>query len=262
MSAARRAWRRAADTVPALATIETKRWEHARQALLEQTVDDPAALARFREHAPLPAGYGATFDERLVELPWVFAQEPRGRLLDAGSALNHDWVLRRLVPLVDEMHVVTLAPEPVSFNSLGVSYLYADLRDLPLRDGLYDTIVSVSTLEHVGMDNRHYGAQDGAQANAREQGRRAVAELRRLLAPGGRLLITVPFGRAESHGWLRQFDSEQLDELIEAARPAEVDIRVWRNRGGWAPVDAADAADASYGEHKAEAVAVVSIRID
>ena len=260
MSAVRKAWRRAADALPPLAALETKRWEQARQALLEQTVDDPSALARFRDHAPLPPGYGAAFDERLVELPWVFSQEPRGRVLDAGSALNHDWVLRRLVPRVEDLHIVTLAPEPASFNALGISYLYADLRDLPMRDGLYDTIVSVSTLEHVGMDNRHYGAADGAQTNARQQACQAVKELRRLLAPGGTLLLTVPFGRAESHGWLRQFDSEQLEELAAAAGPADVTVRVWRNRDGWTPVEAGDAADAGYGEHKAEAVATVALR--
>lgn len=261
MSAARRTWRRAADAVPPLARLETRRWEQQRRRLLETIVDDPVALARFRDQQSLPPGYGATFDERLVELPWVFANEPRGRVLDAGSALNHDWVLRRLVPRVDALDIVTLAPEAESYNALGISYLYADLRDLPLRDGLYDTIVSVSTLEHVGMDNRHYGAHEGVSADAREAARQAVRELRRVLVPGGRLLITVPFGRAEQHGWLRQFDREQLDELVEAAEPAEVKIEVWRNRGGWQPVDPAAAADALYGEHKAEAVAAVTIRV-
>jgi SAM-dependent methyltransferase len=260
MSTVRRVWRRAADTFPPLANLETKRWELQRRALLEQTVDDSGALARFRDHAPLPEGYGATFDERLVELPWVFAQQPSGRVLDAGSALNHDWVLRRLVPRVDQLDIVTLAPEPESFTALGISYVYADLRELPLRDGLYDTIVSVSTLEHVGMDNRHYGANQGAASDVREQGQRAVRELRRVLAPGGRMLITVPFGRAEQHGWLRQFDREQLDELIAAADPAEVELRVWRNEDGWTPVEPEAAADARYGEHKAGAVAAVIIR--
>jgi SAM-dependent methyltransferase len=259
--ALQRAWRRAAEALPPLARLETRRWEQQRRRLLETTVDNPAALTRFKDHGPLPPGYGASFDERLVELPWVFANEPDGRVLDAGSALNHDWVLHRLVSRVDALDIVTLAPEPESYNSLGISYLYADLRDLPFRDGLYDTVVSVSTLEHVGMDNRHYGAGEGVSADAREATCQAVRELRRVLVPGGRLLITVPFGRAETHGWLRQFDREQLDELVEAADPAEVKVAVWRNRGGWQPVEREAAADARYGENKAEAVAAVAIRV-
>jgi SAM-dependent methyltransferase len=261
LSAVRRTWRRAADAVPALAKLETKRWEQQRRRLLETTVDDPSALDRFRDSAPLPPGYGASFDERLVELPWVLAHEPRGRVLDAGSALNHDWFLRRLLPRLDALDIVTLAPEPTSYNALGISYLYADLRDLPLRDDNYDTIVSVSTLEHVGMDNRGYGAGAGVSADEREAVRQAVRELRRVLVPGGRLLITVPFGRAERHGWLRQFDAEQLDELVDAAEPSQATVQVWRNRGGWQPVERESAADARYGEHKAEAVATVEIRV-
>jgi SAM-dependent methyltransferase len=192
----------------------------------------------------------------------VFAQRPTGRVLDAGSALNHDWALRRLVRHASDVHVVTLAPEPDAFTDLGVSYLYADLRDLPLRDASYDTIVSVSTLEHVGMDNAHYGAATPRVTDAAAAACAAVAELRRLLAPGGRLLMTVPFGRAEDHGWLRQFDRAALDELVSAAGAAQSELWVWRSGPrGWQPVEPDDAADAHYGADKAEAVAAVAVTI-
>ena len=255
-------WRQAARSLPVVRALETKRWETARRQLIESTLDDPQALERFAPPAPLPDGYGATFDERVVELPWVFAQRPAGTVLDAGSALNHEFVLRRLRPRLDDLHIVTLAPERDAFPELGVSYVYADLRELPFSDGVYDTVVSVSTLEHVGMDNTGYGGDAGGSADPGAAARAAVAELRRVLKPGGRLLLTVPFGRAESHGWLRQFDRAALDELVEAARPARVELQVWRNgAAGWQPLDPADAADARYGEHKAEAVAAVAVSI-
>ena len=59
---------------------------------------------------------------------------------------------------MDALHVVTLAPEEEAYPFLDVSYLFADLRRLPLRDETYDRVVSMSTLEHVGMDNSYYGA--------------------------------------------------------------------------------------------------------
>jgi SAM-dependent methyltransferase len=253
-------WRAAARALPPVKALETRVWQTQRKRLLEATLDDAAALRRFGDRSALPDGYGSAYDERVVEIPWVFAQRPAGRVLDAGSALNHAFAVRRLVPSVDALDIVTLAPERNSFAQLGVSYLYADLRELPLRSGLYDTVVSVSTLEHVGMDNTHYGAGEGATADAAAAARAAVAELRRVLKPGGRLLLTVPFGRAESHGWLRQFDRAALDDLVAAAQPARVDVGVWRNGArGWQPVDAGDAADARYGAHKAEAVAAVAV---
>ena len=183
-------------------------------------------------------------------------------MLDAGSALNHRHVLDRLLPRLDELHIVTLAPEDESFTELGVSYLYADLRDLPLRDGAYDTIVSISTLEHVGMDNTAYGAEGArAASDPRSELRAAVGELRRLLAPGGRLLVTVPYGKREDHGWLRQFDQADLQDLIDAAGVARSDVTVYAtdDGGGWQLSDLESAAGASYGAHKATAVACVAL---
>ena len=75
-------------------------------------------------------------------------------MLDAGSTLNHAHILQRLRPAMDKLHIVTLAPEERAFPELDVSYLFADLRDLPLSDDVYDQVVSISTLEHVGLDLR------------------------------------------------------------------------------------------------------------
>jgi hypothetical protein len=37
-----------------------------------------------------------------------------------------------------------------------------------------------------------------------------------VLRPGGRLLLTIPFGRREDHGWLQQFDAAGIGRLVEA----------------------------------------------
>ena len=228
--------------------------------LLHRALSDRSILAALAAGSDLPSGYGRGFDERVVELPWVISQEPGGRVLDAGSALNHSWFLDVLLPRVEGLHIVTLAPEEAAFTERGVSYVYSDLRELPYCDGLFDTIVSVSSLEHVGMDNTRYGATarpaddpDGALAQA-------VTELRRVLAPGGRMLLTVPYGRAEQHGWLRQFDSPALKLLIEMAEPARHGVTIYRVGAlGWQPSDENGAADARYGMEKAQAVALISL---
>lgn len=248
--------------LPPVRRLESRRWEAGQRRRIDESIDDPATRALFAGGERLPDGYGAGFSERVVEFPWVLGQAPAGRVLDAGSALNHRHVLDRLLPRVEELHIVTLAPEDQAFTELGVSYLYADLRDLPLRDGAYDTIVSISTLEHVGMDNTAYGAKGASAApDARAELRRAVGELRRLLAPGGRLLVTVPYGRREDHGWLRHFDSADLDDLIAAAGDVRSEVMVYAadERGAWQVSDRDAAADRSYGAHKATAVACVAL---
>jgi Methyltransferase domain len=124
----------------------------------------------------------------VVEFPWLFVQRLEGRMLDAGSALNHTHVLDRLLPRVESLHIATLAPEPHAFADRGVSYVYEDLRDLPYRGSYFDTIACISTLEHVGMDNRMYGATAPASAHPEHEAARAIADVRRVLALSGRLL--------------------------------------------------------------------------
>src|SRR4051812_23058242 len=121
-----------------------------RQALLDEALTSPDLLGRFALGTALPAGYGAAMDERVVEWPWLTSQGLSGRLLDAGSCLNHPEVLARVRPLVDEMHILTLEPEAAAYPQLRISYVFADLRELPYRDAWFDCVDSISTLEHVG----------------------------------------------------------------------------------------------------------------
>ena len=129
---------------------------------------------------------------------------------------------------------MTLAPEPVAFTSLGVSYLYGDLRTLALRDDWFDEVVCLSTLEHVGMDNAVYGAAGPRAEDPRAEAAQALRELLRVVRPGGRVHLSVPFGRREDHGWLRQLDREDVDDLLAAAGAARHEETVFRHtRRGW-----------------------------
>jgi SAM-dependent methyltransferase len=251
-------------------------WSHvyndAHRDFVARVLDDPRVLARFRRGERLDAGYGIGFDERVVELPWLFTRDLSGRLLDAGSTLNHPHVLARLLPRVDELAVVTLAPEAEAHPYLGVSYLYSDLRDLPLRDGAFEHVASVSTLEHLGMDTTHFGAATERAGDPGAELARALGELRRVLAPGGSLLLTVPVGAPEDFGWLRVFSPRDLERALQAFGPADARVSYYAyDAGGWQIADEATAAEARYrdpftqpvGEDRAvaaRAVACVELR--
>lgn len=212
--------------------------------------------------SPLPYGYGDGLTERAVEYPWLLGHPLAGRLLDAGSALNHGYVLDVLLPRVSELHTVTLAPEEQAFVDRGVSYLFADLRDLPVRDDIYDAIACISTLEHVGLDNSVYGAAAAKRGDAQAEARRACRELARVAKPGAIVLLTVPYGVPEQLGWVRQLDRAQLIELATEFGAADTTIDIFR-RGdrGWQRSSLDESADARYRVHHAEAVACVAMRL-
>lgn len=217
------------------------------ERLISELISDPAILSRFRDRKPLPPGLGPGMDERVVEYPWLFSRLERGALLDAGSTLNHEPVLDAALPRLGSLTIVTLAPEPRSFPDKGVSYVYADLADLPFRDSILDIVVSASTLEHAGMDSSLYAEDSVAAQDPDEHLGRALAEIRRVLKPGGRLLITVPYGQREDRGWMRQFDAEMVQSLVDELGASSSELTVFRYKSnGWKLSSLADASEARY----------------
>lgn len=99
---------------------------------------------------------------------WMAGQRHlvRGRLLDSGCGNQpfRDWY----APLVDEIICLDAAPLP------GVDVIgFAD--QLPFADQSFDTLLVTEVLEHVG------------------DAELAVAEIRRVLRPGGHAIITIPY---------------------------------------------------------------------
>ena len=219
----------------------------AHRALIRSLLAEEEWRAIFAAGEELPAGLAAAFDERAVEYPWLFSRGPRGHVLDAGSVLNHRHVLEPMLDAADDLTIVTLAPEQASFNELGVSYLYADLRDLPLRDDWFDEVVCLSTLEHVGMDTAIYGATTPRAADPQAEAAKALRELLRVVKPGGRVHVSVPFGRSEDLGWLRQLDRAEVDDLFTRAdAPRREETVFLHSPEGWRRATPAEAADATY----------------
>jgi SAM-dependent methyltransferase len=154
--------------------------------------------------------------ERAIEVPVVQAIVDRhagARVLEVGNVLAHYRPQTHLV--VDKYEQA-----PGVLN-----------RDVLELDGIgpFDLIVAISTLEHVGWDEEPH---DPAKAL------RAAAALRRLLAPGGRLVLTVPIGYNPT------FDAALRDGAISLSATAAL-----RRVGGgthWREVAPAEVWSAPY----------------
>ena len=215
-----------------------------RWLVTEEALADPDLMRAFAEGGQLPAGFGVGLDERIIEYPWVLSRLPAGagRLLDAGSTFNYPNILARPGTAEKQLVIVTLAPGTFMASTAHVSYLFDDLRHLMLRDAVFDTAVCISTLEHIGLDNTLLYAEDARHAEHDLLGYQpALDELRRVLKPGGRLFLTVPFGKAEDHGWLQQFDAAGVRRIIERFGGAVASEAYYRyTSDGW-QVSTADA---------------------
>ncbi len=122
--------------------------------------------------------------ERIVEIAVVkdFLKGRSGETLELGNVLPHFFHFRHDV--VDKYEKA-----PGVLNEDVVSYAPAKT---------YDTIVTISTLEHVGWDEQ---PKDAGKLP------RAIAHLKTLLKPSGEMIATMPLGY-----------NPHLDELIRAGR--------------------------------------------
>jgi len=227
-------------------------YEVLKSEFIRAAVRDDNLLELFRREGPLPSGYGVGVDERCIEYPWLIAHtvtRPE-RYLDAGSALNHDFIIEHPSFKGKELHILTQAPEANCFWSKGISYFFADLRDIPIRDNYYDTIGSISTIEHVGHDNTDYTRNEAHRENKQQDFLLCIKELRRLLKPGGTLLFTVPFGVHRRFRTFQQFDLEHLTRAVEAfGETLMSDFDFYRyTASGWIRAEGSDCATCEYVE--------------
>lgn len=210
------------------------------------------AIASAIEPDAGPYGFSdAGVDERVVEYAWLFdrmraLRAGGGRVLDAGSVLNHPpllaaWRSQGFPPL----SIVTLAFEGRAFPTSDVGYEFADLRRLPYRDGWFSVVACLSTVEHVGMDNRIYGASGATALDPDREAVLALRELLRVTRPGGSLFLSVPFGASSNRGWFRIFGPRELERLLSECGWEAPLARYFRaTRDGWreCAVDAAEGA--------------------
>lgn len=190
----------------------------------------------------LPVGYGLDENERCIELPLaleVAQLDTPGLVLDAGCSLN-----RSEVRFFDEFgwkariwhYTQSLTAEPLGPLDSRVSYLCGDLRHLELANGTCDRVICVSTLEHIGMDNRTYG---GEAECAPDTALEVVRELWRVLKPVGSLFLSFPYGQeSQSCGGryrtLQPTDVAAIQDIVGLKR----EIRYFRRTSeGWTDAD-------------------------
>ena len=187
----------------------------------------------------LPAKFGRNLPERVIEMLYArLSYRPSLRVLDVGCANAMESHLKMVERLEKPRSIVGIDISPPMRQTLQVydDFINANIVSSGIAAESFDLIWCISALEHFGMDNTTYTDRFELSQNMDAQ---AVREMTRLLAVGGRLLITVPYGRYENHGWFRNYDAEHLKGLLlQVERSTVVDSSFFRHThaDGWLAV--------------------------
>lgn len=190
--------------------------EHKKEVIINN-ITNPSIIEKFAKKN-LEENFGFRIDERVVEYPWIFSKLSKTEkvLLDAGSTFNFDYIVENDLIKKKDLTIYTFFPEQDCFFKNRINYVFGDLREMYFKDNTFDEIVSQSTIEHIDMDNSIYGYDKENSTDVKSfEYLKAIKEMMRVLKPGGKLLVTFPFGKYEHHGFFQQFDEEMLNKIFD-----------------------------------------------
>jgi SAM-dependent methyltransferase len=157
-------------------------------------------------------------NERIIEQPFVYsavADLPLGsRMLDIGG--GESIVALALASLGHQVTVVE--PRGYPFKHPNLTVFEGPIEKFE-STGPFDAVILLSTIEHLGIG--HYDDGTDRSASADLEAMKIVAEL---AAPGGRLVLTVPYGPAEVTELERIYDRDGLLRLLDGWKIANVAI--------------------------------------
>lgn len=156
-------------------------------------------------------------NERILEQPFVFAAlgdlAPGTRVLDVGGA--ESTVALSLASL--GYRVTVAEPQGYPFRHPNLTVHQGPLGTLA-PESPFDAVVLLSAVEHFGLGHYRGGGDPADAGDGTDADVAAVGHVARMLAPGGRLVLTTPYGPAAVNDVERTYDRDGVMRLLEGWR--------------------------------------------
>ena len=148
-------------------------------------------------------------------------KKQKKKILDVGCTLNFKYLIDFFLNN-NEIFFINLYKEKNNFFSNQISYIQNDIRTSPFKDNYFDYITAISVIEHIGFDNDIYNNETKKINFKKNQNYiKAILEIKRNLKKGGKLFLTVPFGKKQFFKNYMQFDIYEINKIIRIFKPSK-----------------------------------------
>lgn len=189
--------------------------------------------------------------ERILEYPFVHSNlelEPGGRILDVGT--GDSTLPIALASQGYQVWAIDLDGYPYPVKHPNFTFVQGNICKTLFSDNFFDRVVAVSSIEHIGL---------GGVDNDFDGDKKALKEIARILKFGGKVIITVPFGKKtiyyhrgiapwRKYAW-RVYDSLALKELLSGLEIEKMEHAISR-REYWFPASVKEAENADWARVK------------
>jgi 2-polyprenyl-3-methyl-5-hydroxy-6-metoxy-1,4-benzoquinol methylase len=203
----------------------------------------PARLLELR----LASRLGNPVNERIIEYPWLLErikERKGGKILDVGCGwpgLLSSYLLSKGYDVYG-LDIIQCKSLPQD------RFFLSDARKTNLPDASFDTIILLSTLEHIGTDED-------------EDDLKTMLEMSRLLKREGILLFTTPFAAKYSSRGQRFFSKERLVQITRFFRVREEKYFIQKG-SRWVEVPLRDAEEATHNYEGVHSIAIVAMVLE
>lgn len=195
--------------------------------------------------------FGIDDSERCIEIPWAIScYNGEERILDVGYANAEDRYLEQLLSLnIKELHGIDI----IEKNVEGIISHKSDIRNTNFPDQFFDMIYCISAIEHIGRDNSAY-KKDFCEYS-KDGDIEALSEICRITKDGGKIVITVPFGKYHNYGWFIHYDEERWNKLIKSVNCNTIREDFYKYDNGWHSCEEHELKEILYKDNNAPAAA-------